>query len=140
MYVGAMILTIVSNIGYHLSQRSINSRTNPLVSLILTYLTAIIATLIVLPFFRPEGTLAEQIKSANWATYALGLAAVGLEFGFLLVYRAGWKISFAALFSNVMVTLLLIPLGLMVFKEHLEPKKMIGMTLAIAGLYLIGSA
>ena len=140
LYLGSMILTVVSNIAYHLSQRSITPRISPLVSLALTYAVALAATLIALPLFPSPGagSLGEQAKSANWATYVLGLALVGLELGFLLAYRAGWKISFAALFSNAVVTLLLIPIGLLAFGEHLDLRKALGIGLTSAGLWLIG--
>jgi drug/metabolite transporter (DMT)-like permease len=142
MYFGSMLLTVISNVGYHLSQRSISAKVNPMVSLALTYAVALVATLIALPFFSaPEaGSMSQQIKSANWATYSLGLALVGLELGFLLVYRSGWKVSVAALFSNALVTVLLIPVGLLFFREELDPRKVLGIALASAGLWLIGGA
>lgn len=86
------------------------------------------------------GSLSEQIKSANWATYSLGLALVGLELGFLLVYRSGWKVSIAALFCNAFVTALLIPVGVLIFREQLDLKKIAGIVLASAGLWLIGGS
>ncbi len=139
LYFSSMFLTVVSNIGYHLSQRSISTKVNPLTSLALTYLVALAATLIAFPFFSPadSGPLGQQIKSANWATYALGLALVGLELGFLLVYRSGWKVSIAALFSNALVTVLLIPAGMFFFREQLDLKKVTGIALASAGLWLM---
>lgn len=142
MYFGSMLLTIISNVGYHLSQRSISTKINPLISLALTYAVALAATLIALPLFATPGagTLGQQIKSANWATYTLGFALVGLELGFLLVYRSGWKVSIAALFSNAFVTVLLIPLGILLFKEQLDPRKALGILLASAGLWLLGRA
>ena len=140
LYVGSMLLTVISNVGYHLSQRGISTKINPLLSLALTYVVALAATLIAYPFFStPEsGSVGEQIKSANWATYSLGLALVGLELGFLLVYRSGWKVSVAALYSNALVTLLLIPVGVLFFQEHLDLKRVVGIALASVGLWLIG--
>lgn len=138
-YFGAMLLTVISNVGYHLSQRSINAKISPLVSLLLTYSVAMAATVIALPFFpnQEAGSFAQQIRSANWATYLLGLAAVGLELGFLLAYRSGWKVSLAALYSNALVTILLIPVGLLAFREELDPRKIAGVLLASAGLWLM---
>jgi hypothetical protein len=142
LYIGSMVLTIISNMGYHLAQRSISGAVNPLVSLLVTYLVALTATLVALPFFAGTGaaggSVLDQLKAANWASYALGLAAVGLELGFLLVYRAGWKISLAALTSNAIVTVLLIPVGLLFFHEQLGLKKMVGIVFATVGLWLIG--
>jgi drug/metabolite transporter (DMT)-like permease len=135
-----MLLTVIANVGYHLSQRSISTKINPLLSLALTYGVALAATLLALPLFpMGETPLGQQIRSANWATYALGLAAVGLELGFLLVYRSGWKVSVAALVSNALVTLLLVPVGILLFREHLDLKKFCGIVLVSAGLWLIST-
>jgi hypothetical protein len=141
-YLGSMLLTVLSNVGYHLCQRSISDKVNPLLSLALTYVVALTATLIAFPFFRGSEALSlgEQVRTANWATYALGFALVGLELGFLLVYRAGWKVSVAALTSNALVTILLIPVGLMAFNEQLGFKKVLGILLASAGLWLLKGA
>jgi drug/metabolite transporter (DMT)-like permease len=140
-YFGSMLLTVISNVGYHLSQRSISARINPLLSLLLTYTVAMAATLIAYPFFSSSegGSLFEQIRSANWATYLLGLALVGLELGFLLAYRAGWKVSLAALYSNALVAILLIPVGLFIFREELDLRKIAGVVLASAGLWLMSA-
>jgi uncharacterized membrane protein len=137
-----MFLTVISNLGYHLSQRTIVPTINPLISLLVTYVIALTATLIAIPFFSvgDGGTLIAQIKSANWASYALGLAAVGLELGFLLAYRSGWKVSLAALYSNSFVTLLLIPIGVFFFHEQVGLKRAAGIMLASVGLWLISGA
>jgi predicted permease len=138
-YLGSMILTVISNGVYHLSQRSIHPRVNPLVSLLLTYAVAMAATLVALPFFgeRGEEGWLGQVRSANWASYALGLAAVGLELGFLLAYRSGWRVSIAALVSNALVTLLLVPAGLLFFCEGLDGRRAAGVMLASAGIWLM---
>lgn len=140
LYFGSMLLTVICNVGYHLSQKSIHPKLNPLLSLTLTYGVALLCTLVAIPFFRGDDALSlgQQIKLANWATYVLGIALVGLELGFLLAYRSGWKMSVAALFSNSAVTLLLIPVGLAVFRESLDARRIAGIGLASVGLWLIG--
>jgi drug/metabolite transporter (DMT)-like permease len=140
LYIGAMLLTVAANVGYHLSQRSISAEVNPLLSLAITYAVALLLTCAALPFF-PSASAAPwpvQIRSANWASYALGAAIVGLELGFLLAYRAGWKVGIAAIYSNAAVTLLLIPAGFLLFRERLDFGKALGIALAGGGLWLLG--
>ena len=79
------------------------------------------------------------MKELNWATFALGFGIVGLELGFLLAYRAGWNLSLGALYSNVMVTVLLLPIGVLVFKETLTGRHWVGLALALSGLMLLGN-
>jgi multidrug transporter EmrE-like cation transporter len=54
-----------------------------------------------------------------------------------MAYRTGWNISTASLVANTTVALLLIPLGLLLYKEHLTPVNILGIVLAIAGLVLV---
>lgn len=137
MYIGAMLLAILATIVYHLFTRSIPAGVHPLVSIIITYLTAILICLALLPFFPLDASLGESLRRVNWASFAVGLAIVGIEMGFLLAYRAGWNISLAALIANVAVTVVLLPVGLLAFKERISLVQVIGMVLCIAGLVLV---
>jgi uncharacterized membrane protein len=57
--------------------------------------------------------------------------------GFLLAYRSGWRISVAAVATNVAVTLLLVPIGIMVFKDHLSLRNVLGLIFCVLGLVLV---
>ncbi|MFP5259107.1 MAG: EamA family transporter [Acidobacteriota bacterium] len=130
-------IAILSNAFYHICQKAISSQINPLVSLIVTYLAAIVVSLCILPFYPQPVSLSECFKASIWPSVALGLAVVGLEMGFLLAYRAGWDISVAAVFSNVAVALFLVPLGLVFYKEQFTFVNFLGVLLCIGGLILI---
>ena len=67
-----------------------------------TYGVGFVFSMAVLAVSEPRG-IGGGLKELNWASYALGLVVVLLEVGFLLAYRAGWKISLAAVYSNVAV-------------------------------------
>lgn len=129
--------TVVANTLYHLFQKSISTAVHPLISIILTYLVAIGISLILLLFFPLKTSLSEAIKAANWATYALAIGLVGIELGFLLMYRFGWNLSIGAIASNVLVTLLLIPIGIIAFKEDLSLVRALGIIFALLGIALI---
>jgi len=60
-----------------------------------------------------------------------------LELGFLLAYRAGWKISLGPLVSNVAVAILLIPVGLLLFREKISLVNLIGIGVCLLGLVLV---
>ena len=130
--------TILSNLLYHVFQKAIPGNINPIASLIVTYLTAALACILVFPFIPPgqTGVLA-AFKELNWASIALGFAIIGLEAGFLFAYRAGWQISLAAGVSNVIVTALLVVIGLVFYREHLNLQNITGVVLCLIGLVLI---
>lgn len=128
---------IFSNIFYHLSMKFTSPLIHPLAALTLSYLTATIICFVILVCFSP-GPLSSHAKDLNWAPFALGASICLLEVGFLLAYRAGWSLSVAALFCNVAVGLILLPVGLAFFKERLTALNFLGIFLALAGLILIG--
>jgi len=130
-------LTIISNILYHIFQKSIPGSINPIVSLIITYLTAAFACILILPFVPGQTGLQVTLKQINWASIALGFAIIGLEAGFLFAYRAGWQISLAAGISNVIVTVLLVVIGLIFYREQLSPQNIAGVVLCLIGLILV---
>ena len=132
-----MLMAIVSVTLYQIFQKEISPQVNPFASLIITYLVAI-AVSVVFWFFYPAGTsLLEAVKSANYASYLLGITIVGIELGFLLIYRAGWKIGVANIFSASVSAVLLIIIGMAVYREHLSLTKILGIGLCIAGLMLL---
>ena len=85
----SITLAIASSALYHFSQKSTPADVNPAVTIMVTYAVALCLT-VILSFFIPTkiGFLAE-LKQLNWASYLLAFSIVGLEVGFLLVYRGG---------------------------------------------------
>lgn len=133
----SMALTILSGALYHVFQKLTPGNAHPLLAMVVTYVTAIIICLVLLPFYPPKTGLVESLRQLNWASFALALAIVGLEIGFLLAYRAGWNISLGAIVSNVAVAIVLVPVGLLFFKEKISLVNFIGVVVCIAGLVMI---
>ena len=79
----------------------------------------------------------QSLKDLNWTSLVLGLAILGLEFGYLMAYRAGWNISVGTLVANIILALMLIPVGIFFFKEGFELQKVLGAGFCIIGLVLI---
>ena len=130
-------LTVLSNVIYHMAQKLTPSQANPMLSLAVTYVLAVIVTVVLLPFFPLQGGLVASLRQLNWSAAALALAVVGLELGFLLAYRAGWNISLAGFLSNATVGVILIPVGLLLFRERINPINVLGVVVCIAGLIMI---
>lgn len=137
LYYGAMGLTILSSLFYHLFQKATPEQVHPLIGLAVTYAAALLICLLLLPLF-PLGTgLRAALAQVNWASLALALTVVGIEVGFLLAYRAGWNVSIAALVTNVAVTVLLVPVGVALFAEQLAWTQVAGIGACVVGLVLI---
>lgn len=136
-YYTSIVIVVLSNLFYHIFQKSIPQQFNPFISLIITYVTAIVFSLILFPFYNANITLAEHFRLSLWPSIALGFAIVGLEIGFLLAYRAGWDISIAAVFSNISVAIFLLPVGLLIYKENFTKTNFVGVLFCIIGLVLV---
>lgn len=137
MYYLSFSIAVLASVLYHVFQKQISPGVNPVISLLTTYVTAMVLTLPLLVFFPLQIRLQESLHKINWASFALGAAIVGLEIGFLLAYRAGWNLSLAGIAANVAAALILLPVGLVIFKEHASPLNILGVFICIVGLILV---
>ncbi|MDP1544872.1 MAG: hypothetical protein Q8L87_02535 [Anaerolineales bacterium] len=133
----SITLAIASSALYHFVAKSTPANVNFTVSLLVTYAIAFVVTLFTFYFFpTPNGVLAE-IKQLNWASIGLAIAIVGIEFGFLLVYRSGWNLGIAAVLVNVVASLILVPVAIFVFKDKISWVNILGILVCLAGLVML---
>jgi uncharacterized membrane protein len=137
MYVFSIVLIVASNVLYNLCQKSTPQRANPFSALFITYLTATAFTVIIFLLNKNNEGFFQTMKELNWTSIALGISIVGLEFGYLMAYRAGWKISMGSLVANIALAVVLIPIGILFFKEGFGLNKVLGAIFCIIGLILI---
>jgi uncharacterized membrane protein len=136
MYFLPLVLIILSNIAYNVTQKNTPENANPFGALLLTYLVSIAITVVCMFAFKSQWELT-YFKNTNWTSYALGFALVGLEAGYLFLYRAGWNISIGSLVANIVLAIALIIIGVFFYKEQLTTSKLVGIVLCVAGLYFI---
>lgn len=139
MYYIPLLLTIIANVLYHISQKNTSAKINPMFSLFVTYGIALIITFLLFFILKGDKSFQSNAAELNWATIVLGCSLVLLELGFLLAYRAGWNIGTASILSTIVVTLTLVPVGLLFFKEPISVKNLIGIITCIVGILLINA-
>ena len=132
-----MLLVVAANTLYNISAKSTPAAIDPFASLGITYLVAAVCSFALFFLTNAERNLGGEIAKLNWASFALGIAVVGLEFGFLNVYRVGWKISTAHLIASVGLSVVLLVLGYAVYHENITPRQLAGMLVCGVGLFLI---
>ena len=133
----AFALTVFGMLLYHLSQKAVPAEANPFFVITIAYVVGIALCLGIALFYPAKKGLIETFRASNWAVFTLGAAAALIELGFLLAYRTGWRISIAAVATNAAAAVVLIPVGLLVFKDHLSLKNIIGLIFCIVGLALV---
>lgn len=137
LYYIAILIAILGSTTYHLFQKSVPANVHPALVLMATYATAFVGSIGLFAVIPMNGTLREEVVKLTPGAFLPGIAILGIELGFLLAYRAGWQVNVAPLLVNMIVALLLIPLGLILFKESLSPTQLIGIVVCLVGLALI---
>ena len=133
----SIILAIASSALYHFVQKSTPGSVNFGVSLLVTYAVSLGITLVIFAFFPAKHGFLAEVRSLNWASYVLAFSLVGLEVGFLLVYRSGWNLGIAAVLVNVVASLMLVPVAIFVFKDRLNWVNIVGILVCLAGLVML---
>ena len=132
-----IILIVTANVFYNICTKSTPASANPFLSLLVTYLVAALLTLILMLTNGLDDGIVQSLKRLNWTSYALGISVVALEFGYITAYRAGWNISLGSLVANISLAILLIPIGILFYKEVLTINHLAGISLCLAGLFFI---
>ena len=130
-------LAILSSALYHFSQKLIPAGVHPIVSVIVTYAVSLVLCFILLIFIPPENGLVAAFKQLNWATILLAISIIGLEVGFLLVYRSGWHLGLAAVLVNVVASLMLVPVTIFLFRDKISWVNVLGIFVCLAGLVML---
>jgi multidrug transporter EmrE-like cation transporter len=133
----SITLAIVSSALYHFMAKSTPSNVNFTVSLLVTYAVAFVVTLLGFFFFPATDGVKAELTKLNWASIGLAIAIVGIEFGFLLTYRAGWNLGIAAVLVNVVASLILVPVAIFVFKDKISWVNVLGILVCLAGLVML---
>jgi len=133
----SITLVILSSALYHFVAKSTPANVNFSVSLLVTYGVAFFVVVITLVFLPLPNGFGSALRQLNWASVGLGIAIVGIEFGFLLVYRSGWNLGIAAVLTNVVASLLLVPVAVLVFKDQISWVNVLGIFVCLAGLIML---
>lgn len=132
-----ILVVISANVFYNIIAKSTPNAVQPFASLTVTYITAAIVSFILFLFSSEDKNITNEIQKANWTSVAFGLALVALEFGYINVYRVGWKVSIGSLVANIGLACVLLFIGVVFFKESISVRQIFGMLMCMGGLFLI---
>lgn len=132
-----ILVVVGANTLYNICAKSTPSGINAFASLSVAYFVAMLCSLGLYFATGAQKSLVQELSKVNWASLAMGVAIVGLEFGFINVYRAGWKLSVANLVASIALACVLLAVGLLWYRETLSLRRALGMGVCAIGLILI---
>lgn len=129
-------VAVLANVLYHIASKSIPAEQNAFMGLVVNYATALIASAILF-FMTPHEKILVEAARSNWACVLMGLAITGVEVSFVMIYRAGGKLSTAALIVNILIALAMLGVGGFFYHEQITPQKIFGAALCLAGVVVL---
>lgn len=131
-----LLLIIISNCFYNICAKSIPEDSDAFGALVVTYIAgAVIASVL---FFAQSGGL-NISRNISWPSVVLGLAIVGLEAGYVYLFRAGWQISRGSLTANICLAVALLFVGYFMYGEKISLRQVLGAFVCMAGLYMMSA-
>lgn len=113
------------------------SDVNPYALLMITYLVAAVISAIIFVYMVGSSNVSFEISKINWTAVILAIAIVGLEVGYVFVFRAGWNVSTASVVVNISIACVLMFVGYFLYRDNLSINQIAGIFVCMAGLILI---
>ena len=132
-----ILIVILANTFYNICMKSMPSDVNPFGALMVTYFVAAIISAAIFAYAVGQSNLGAEMLKINWTSVILAIAIVGLEVGYVFVYRAGWTISTASVVANIGLACVLIVVGYFLYRENLSFNQVLGIIACMIGLILI---
>lgn len=136
-YIWPIALVVLSNVFYHICEKSVPENVSPFASLAITYLIGAAVSVIMFFITEPKQSLVGEFAKVNWSSYVLGFVIVGLEVGFIYAYKAGWQVSTASIVQSSFLAIALIAVGALLYHETMTWNKLVGVGICLVGLIVI---
>ncbi len=136
-YYVPVIIIVFSNVLYDISAKAFPKDLNAQAGLTAYYIIAAAVSLLLFYLTSEDKNFPLELKKINWATFTLALGCTGIDLGYVLLFRAGWNISYGSLVCNIMIAIALILVGKIFFHDYINRYHLLGITLCLAGFVLI---
>jgi drug/metabolite transporter (DMT)-like permease len=135
VYVVSVALVAASLVAYQLAQRSVSAGSSAWSPLLVAYLVgaSVCGAGLVLTSQAPIA----ELRKASIGSLVLGLAVVGIEYGYLQAHRAGWNPAAVGLVGSVGGTVALGIVAATFLHEPLTLRQLFGMVCCTFGLVLL---
>ncbi len=135
-----VFIVVVSNVIYDVSAKSIREDLNAYAGTTIIYSILVVFYFLVFVIFNPSASISVEMSKVNWAVLTFALATIGLESGYIFLFRAGWNISLGGMVCNVMLAMCMLVVGQLLFHETVSSIQYLGVIFCITGLILVFQA
>lgn len=132
-----ILIIVAANTVYNICAKSTPKEINSFAALSITYLVAAVLSFVMFFVTAKGKNIFTEFTKTNWAPFVLGIVIVGLELGYILAYRNGWKMNTVSVTANITLAVILIFVAFLFYKENLTVRQMIGVFVCAGGLALI---
>ena len=130
-------IAVTAAVAHAIFAKAVPQKTNTWLSLTATYGASAIFCLLLFFATAADKNIIQQYQNINVYAALLGFAVIGLEFGFIEMYKKGWPVSQAGLMVNAMSAILLAIVGFLLYKEKITIKQIFGIIICIIGMFLV---
>ena len=84
-------------------QKSFPKEINAQAGLIANYLFSAVVSLGLFFLTAENKNFRKELKKVNWSIFLLAVSGGVIDFGYILLFRAGWNISLGSLVCNILL-------------------------------------
>ena len=135
-----ILIIVVSQVIYDVSAKAINEDLNAYAGTTIIYSILAVVYFILFLILSPEASISMEFSQINWAVATFALGSIGLESGYIFLYRAGWNISLGGMVCNILLAMCMLGVGYMFFNEVVSAVQLLGVALCLGGLIIVFKA
>ena len=136
-----IFVIVVSNVIYDVSSKSIDEELNAYAGIAIIYSILAVFYFLIFEISNPAvPIISAEWTQINWAVATFAVASIGLESGYIFLYRAGWNISLGGMVCNILLAICMVCVGQLFFQEAVSLRQYTGVALCITGLFIVFKA
>lgn len=135
-FIFPLVLVVICNMSYQLLCKSTPSQQNPFTALFVSYgVSCLICAILML--LTKQAPFREELRQIGPLNILLGMVIIGVEGGYLMMYRSGWQVSKGPLAAYLCTAVVLLVAGAVLYQEEISIQKLMGMALCAGGILLM---
>lgn len=131
----SLLLIVTGTVAYNFFEKTLPREVNHYLYLIMTYVAALCC--LISGLILSEYDIRNLIHDFNFESILVGFGAMFVDYGLIVAYQKGWKISILNITYTLCTFIILLSIGIFFFNEQLTDIKMAGIVLCVISIFLI---